>query len=248
MSRGCKHVPRRLCRQYGREGVGHRRPREQLRAGQHLPQHHTERPDVCALVHHRPARLLGAHVGRSAQDHARLGHRRGCDRGRIGARARRRAGLQGLGQAEIEHLHRAIGPHLDVGGFQVAVNDAALVRGFERFGDLAGEHERFGNGNRPTCDALRQVFPLDQLHHDGRHPATLFQSVDGSDVRMVERGQHFRFALEARQPVGVSGERRRQDLDRHLAFEARIGRPIHLSHPALAEQGGNLVDTDASSG
>jgi hypothetical protein len=39
-------------------------------------------------------------------------------------------------QSEIQHLHRAIGRQLDIRRFQVAVNDAAFVRRFERIGDL----------------------------------------------------------------------------------------------------------------
>ena len=47
-------------------------------------------------------------------------------------------------------------------------------------------------------DALRQVVALDQFHHRaGATPlASLFEAVDGRDVRMVQRGEDFRFALE----------------------------------------------------
>ena len=42
----------------------------------------------------------------------------------------------GLRQPEVQHLHRAIGFDLDVGGLQIAMDDALLVRGLERLGDL----------------------------------------------------------------------------------------------------------------
>ena len=32
-------------------------------------------------------------------------------------------------------------------------------------------------------------------------------------LRMIQRGEDFRFALKTREPVGVSRERRRQNLD-----------------------------------
>jgi hypothetical protein len=31
------------------------------------------------------------------------------------------------------------------------------------------------------------------------------QTVDGADVRVVERGEQLRLALEARQPIGIAG-------------------------------------------
>jgi len=51
--------------------------------------------------------------------------------------------IERLGQAEIEDLHRAIRPHLHVGRFQVAMDDAALVRVFQPFGDLLGDVQGF---------------------------------------------------------------------------------------------------------
>ena len=62
-----------------------------------------------------------------------------------------------LRQPEIQHLDRSVGADLDVRGFQIAVNDALLVRGFERLGDLSGDRQRFVDGNRTACDPLRQV-------------------------------------------------------------------------------------------
>ena len=50
---------------------------------------------------------------------------------------------------------------------------------------------------------------------DGNH----LEAVDRGDVRMVQRGQRLRLALEPRQAVRVSGEHVGQDLDRHLAAE-----------------------------
>ena len=56
-------------------------------------------------------------------------------------------------------------------------------------------------------DALRQIVALDQFHRERLDAARFLQAVDCSDVRMVQRGQDFRFALEAREPFGVASER-----------------------------------------
>ena len=52
------------------EHLGGGPPGERARAGQHLEHHAAERPDVGALVDRFGARLLRAHVGRGAEQHA----------------------------------------------------------------------------------------------------------------------------------------------------------------------------------
>ena len=65
---------------------------------------------------------------------------------------------------------------------------------------------------------------------------------------MVQRREHFRFALKPREPIVVSGERGRQDLDRDLAFQLRVRRAKHLPHPAFADLRGDFVDAEAGAG
>jgi hypothetical protein len=55
--------------------------------------------------------------------------------------------MHGFGDAEIDHLHdrgRALARHEDVGGFQVAVNDAPLVRVLHRGAHLQEKRESVG--------------------------------------------------------------------------------------------------------
>ena len=47
-----------------------------------------------------------------------------------------------LGEAEVDHLHRAGLRHHDVGRLEVAMDDALLVRRLERLGDLPGDGKR----------------------------------------------------------------------------------------------------------
>ena len=61
--------------------------------------------------------------------------------GRIGMRGVR--GTTQLGETKIEHFHDAVRCQLDVRGLEIAVDDAAIVRGFERFGHLARDGEDF---------------------------------------------------------------------------------------------------------
>ena len=55
-------------------------------------------------------------------------------------------------------------------------------------------------------DAVGQRLAFDQLEHQRPHAVRVFQSVDRADVRMIERREHARLALEPRQPIGIAGE------------------------------------------
>ena len=71
-----------------------------------------------------------------------------------------------LRQSEVQHLHCAIGSHLDVGRLQIAVDDAVIVGSFERLGDLAGDAEHLVQRKRPAGDARRKVLAVNELHHE----------------------------------------------------------------------------------
>ena len=113
-------------------------------------------------------------------------------------------GSKRLREAEVEHLHRAVGSHLDIRGLQIAVNDALLVRRFEGFRDLLRDRQRLVDRDGAARQALRKIFALDEFHHEGRDAVGVFQAVNGRDVRMIQRGEDFRFALESGDPFRVS--------------------------------------------
>lgn len=57
---------------------------------------------------------------------------------------------------------------------------------------------------------------------------------------MVELSEKLSFALEAREAFLVLRELLRQDLDRDLALQLRVGGAIHLTHAAFTQLGGDL--------
>ena len=67
--------------------------------------------------------------------------------------------------------------------------------------------------------------------------------IDLRDVRMVERRQRLRLALETGEPVGIGREELRQDLDGNVAIEFQIAGAIHLAHAAGAQKRHDLVRT-----
>jgi hypothetical protein len=146
-----------------------------------------------------------------------------------------------LGDAEVEHLHGPVGPHLDIGGLQITMDDAVRVRGVERLDDLAGDGQRLGERERSADDAFGQRLALDQLEDDGRAGSGVLDAVDGGDARMVDGGEQPRLALEAGEAIRIAGERRRQHLDGHVAAQPRVAGAIHLANPARADEVADLV-------
>ena len=69
----------------------------------------------------------------------------------------------------------------DVGRFQVAVDDAFLVRRFESLGDLKEERQCLIDRNRTPLDPLGQRLALDQLHDEEAGVSLSLEAVEGGD-------------------------------------------------------------------
>ena len=104
------------------------------------------------------------------------------------------------------------------------------------------------SGMAPRAIRCDEIVALDEFHDERGEVWCLLQSEDLRDVRMVERGEHFCFALKAREPIRVAGDCGRQHLDRDLAFQVRVGGLIHLAHPTNADLRGDVVDAEARAG
>ncbi len=137
------------------------------------------------MVHRLPADLFRRQIARRADDQSLL----------------RQTGVDGFGragvarQAEVEQLH-AVARQEDVGGLQVAVNQAALVDRPQRLDDHQRDATGLVKGQRTTREAIGQRLAVEQLHHEEVHAVLMPDVVDGADVRVVQRGDGARFALE----------------------------------------------------
>jgi hypothetical protein len=174
--------------------------------------------------------LLGSHVRGGSQDHAglRRGHAEG---GRLGGPLRSGRGRIGhLGQAEVEHLHRAVGLDLDVGWLQIAMGDAFLVGFTQRVTYLPCDTQGFFKGK----GSFRRL-ALDILH-DQKVGTDVEET---ADVGVVERGDGPRLALETLSELLV------RSLDGDLATQARVLRQVDFAHAAGADLGNDLVGAEA---
>ena len=112
-------------------------PANACRPVRHSIQHAAERPDVGAPIDRLAARLLGAHVGRGAEDDARTWSRSSPRSarpraGRTGARRR----PSPLARPKSSTFTAPRRRQHDVARLEIAMDDAALVRGLDRRRDL----------------------------------------------------------------------------------------------------------------
>jgi hypothetical protein len=199
------------------------------------------------VVHRLGPDLLGGHVADGAEHGSRA-------RPRIavladGPRLLVREGFDALelGQAEVEDLDAAVASQEEVLGFEVSVDDAAVVGGGEAARHLASVVDGLARGQRRAVDPVAQCLPVEQLRdHVGRALVRPYV-VDGDDVGMVERAGGAGLLLEAAQPLGVRGQRCGQDLDRDVARQPRVPRAVDLAHPARAQRGRDLVGPELGS-
>jgi hypothetical protein len=128
------------------------------------------------------------------------------------------------------------------------VNDALLVRGFERLRNLLRDRQRFIKWNRPLRNAVSQRWSLDQLHDEGLHTVRLLQTVHVGNVGMIERGEDLRLSPESSESVRIRRKRVGKDLQGIVSLERDVPRSPDLTHPALANQDGDFIGTEANAG
>jgi hypothetical protein len=153
-----------------------------------------------------------------------------------------------LRQSKIQHLNCAVSPHLDVRGFQIAVDDPLLMRGFERLGDLARDGQGLVERNGSLRNTICERRPSDEFHHEGGRAVRSFEAVDLGDVGVVQRGKCPGLALEPSQAIRVLREGLRQDLNGDLTPQVGVGGAIYLTLAAHADLGGDFIRAEARAG
>ena len=133
------------------------------------------------------------------------------------------------------------------------MNDAAVVRGLQRVGDLACDGDRVTHREGARPQSVRERAPLDELHDEelravgGAGRTRFLEPIERGNVRMTETGENLRLALEAFDTFRVVRRRGGQGLDRHIATEPRIARAIHLPHAPGAQRRADFIWTEAGS-
>ncbi len=199
-------------------------------ADQHLRQNQAERIDVGALIDLLAGRLLRRHVGQRPDDRA----------GRGGERARRRRARDP--EVGDDRLLGVVDE--DVGGLQIAVHDAHLVRGAQAGHHLARKRQGSSDGQLPFGrEQTRQIGAVHERHRDVLDAVDLAEVVNADDVGVRDLAREHQLALEAalellrRQRVRV----RLDHLQRQRQRQLRIPDVVDRAHPADAEQADDLI-------
>ncbi len=176
--------------------------------------------DVGAWVHRITADLLGRHIGRSTDQ--RAGERQVL----VGDR---------LGDPEVDELERvelAI-DEKEICRLEVAVDDAASVRGVERGGGGARDGEDVGHAERAARQAMGEVFPFEPLHGEIKRAAVgcAVRQV-ANDAGMVDRGEDLRFPDEALCLAPCRGE----DLERDVSPGCRVVGAVDVAHSSRGDE------------
>ena len=201
-------------------------------AGEELVEHAARAPQVGAAVHLRALHLLGRHVVGGAHDRARA----------------RGGGHREARHPEVHDLHRPVHGEEDVGGLDVAVDDARVVRAGEPVQELHDDVHLPLQGQGPrAAEDVEEVLALEQLHRDvGRAVVVVAQVEHGEDVGVDDLGHRPRLALEARLLVGVASDLREHDLEGDVPLQHGIAGVVDDAHGAPAHTADDLVSPYAA--
>ena len=114
------------------------------------------------------------------------------------------------------------------------------MRGGEAFRNLLEDREGFIDGKRSVRQPLFERLAFDELH-DQEEPLRFLEAVERRDVRMIERRDDLRLALETFLPLRVARESFGQDFDGDLALQLAVASAIDLTHAARSDGRKDLV-------
>ena len=100
-------------------------------------------------------------------------------------------------------------------------------------------------GEPPAGESCPEGLPLEELHDEIGDGAFASRVEERANIGMREPGRDLRFARESAERVGIVAVPRADDLERDVAIEPRVVRPIHLAHSSRAERGKDLVWPEA---
>jgi hypothetical protein len=149
-----------------------------------------------------------------------------------------------LRQTEVENLGLAAIRHEDVGGLDVAVQDAPAVRYVEPVRNLHRQLQQQPHLERPSVDAMVEGAALEQFHRQEGTALVFVDLVDGADVRMVQRRGHPGFTQEALGAGAVGTVLGAQELERDRAMQLDVLGLEDDAHAAGAEWFENAVVRD----
>ena len=142
----------------------------------------------------------------------------------------------GLGQAKIQNLRLSAIRDEDVRWLDVPMDDPGGMSGIQGIGELRAQFQDFVAFEAPLFrKSCLECLSLDQFHHDEGLTFVLADFVNRTDVGMIESGGGAGLPFESRNPDRILAKRVWENLNRNLASQFLILRPIHLSHATFSQ-------------
>ena len=166
-----QRLPVRLLLQNPAQNLWNRLPPKCPFPCQCFVQHTPKRPHVRPPVQRLAASLLRTHVRNCAQNRTRRSypdHRRV-----LGHVAGPQIGLHYLGQPKVQDLDLSLRRDLDIGRFQIPVDDPLLMCRFQRFGHLTTDLQSLPHSQWVPFQPLRQRLPRNEFQDQIAHPIQL---------------------------------------------------------------------------
>mmetsp|Transcript_5365 Transcript_5365/g.20383 ORF Transcript_5365/g.20383 Transcript_5365/m.20383 type:complete len:217 (-) Transcript_5365:476-1126(-) len=158
----------------------------------------------------------------------------------------RELGALDAGDAEVGHLEPAIGHHDDVGGLDIAVPDAVVVRMAEGVEQLAHDARDVGVGEPDLgAQVAGQRAALDILHRDVGDVLVAAEVIDRDDAGVRQPAGRLGLVAKARGrrtgAVVIGVQVLADGLERHRALDVGVEALVDHAHGALAQHRGDAV-------
>ena len=181
-----------------------------------------------------PAGLLRRHVAGGAEN--RTGQRQGR-----GVAPRVGHGVRALGEPEIADLRRTVFRQENVRGFEVPVDDAALVGRVHAMRELLDQR---GRGKRLPGNAgyfLCKAAALKEFQGEVRKPVLFADVVNLHNVGVPDPGDRFRLQAEARQLLRPGMLAGKDHLQRDEPIQLEMACLVDNAHAAATQLGHDVV-------
>ncbi len=115
------------------------------------------------------------------------------------------------------------------------------MRGLQRLRDLPRDRQRFVRRDVPSLEPLLKRRTFHQFHDEELPPADFLQTMNGGDVRVIQRGKRACLTLESGGAIRIGREDFWQDFDGHAPTKLRVGRAVNFAHATGPDGGLNFV-------
>ena len=125
------------------------------------------------------------------------------------------------------------------------MDDPRSMSGIQSIGQLRAQFQDFVGFEAPlTRESCLECLSFEQFHHDEGLALVIADFVNRTDVGMIQSGGGTGLMPESCNPDRILAKRVREDLNRNLASQFLVPRPIHLSHSTFSQGREDFIVSD----